>query len=86
MVAEQLIPQIEDFESFLARFNSEIDPPPSGVVGFKSIVCYRTGLDVQPVTFEVAASRFYEIKQHLTNQPLRLIDKPLIDFCCNKHY
>ncbi|MDZ7961155.1 MAG: amidohydrolase family protein [Aulosira sp. DedQUE10] len=80
VVAEQLIPQVADFEDFLARFHSELDPPPAGVVGFKSIVCYRTGLDVQPVTFEVAASRFYEIKQQLTNQPLRLVDKPLIDF------
>ncbi|OUL30195.1 amidohydrolase [Nostoc sp. RF31YmG] len=80
VVAEQLIPQIEDFETFLARFTSEIDPPPPGVIGFKSIVCYRTGLDVQPVTVEVAASRFYEIKKQLTNQPLRLVDKPLIDF------
>ncbi|BAY11241.1 amidohydrolase family protein [Calothrix sp. NIES-2098] len=80
VIAEQLIPQIADFKTFLARFTSEIDPPPPGVVGFKSIVCYRTGLDVQPVTFEVAASRFYEIKQQLTNQPLRLVDKSLIDF------
>ncbi|WP_243713840.1 amidohydrolase family protein [Nostoc sp. 106C] len=80
VIAEQLIPQIEDFATFLARFTSEIDPPPPGVIGFKSIVCYRTGLDVQPVTVEVAASRFYAIKQQLTNQPLRLVDKPLIDF------
>jgi uncharacterized protein len=80
VVAEQLIPQTEDFATFLTRFQSAIDPPPSGVVGFKSIVCYRTGLDVQPVTFEVAASRFDEIKRQLSNQPLRLVDKPLIDF------
>ncbi|WP_242046277.1 MULTISPECIES: amidohydrolase family protein [Calothrix] len=80
VLAEQLIPQSEDFASFLARFHSEIDPPPSGVIGFKSIVCYRTGLNVQPVTFEVAASRFDEIKRQLNNQPLRLVDKPLIDF------
>ncbi|WP_242045501.1 MULTISPECIES: amidohydrolase family protein [unclassified Calothrix] len=80
VLAEQLIPQSEDFASFLARFHSEIDPPPSGVIGFKSIVCYRTGLNVQPVTFELAASRFDEIKQQLNNQPLRLVDKPLIDF------
>lgn len=80
VLAEQLIPQSADFASFLARFHSEIDPPPSGVIGFKSIVCYRTGLNVQPVTFEVAASRFDEIKSQLNNQPLRLVDKPLIDF------
>jgi uncharacterized protein len=80
VVAEELIPETADFQSFLTRFHSEIDPPPPEVIGFKSIVCYRTGLDVQPVSFEVAASCFDTIKQQQTNQPLRLVDKPLIDF------
>ncbi|WP_427159397.1 amidohydrolase family protein [Aliinostoc sp. HNIBRCY26] len=78
-LAEQLIPQSPDFATFLDRFNSEIDPPPSGVVAFKSIACYRSGLHIQPVTPEVAATRFEQIKQFST-QPLRLTDKPLIDF------
>ncbi|MEH2071460.1 MAG: amidohydrolase family protein [Nostoc sp.] len=80
VLAEQLIPQIEDFETFLETFNSQLDPPPNGVVAFKSIVCYRTGLDIQPVAVDVAATNFYHLKQQLQNQPLRLINKPLIDF------
>ncbi|QIR41647.1 amidohydrolase family protein [Tolypothrix sp. PCC 7910] len=80
VIAEQLIPQVANFEDFLARFHSEIDPPPPGVIGFKSIVCYRSGLDVQPVSYEVAAFRFDEIRQTLNNQPVRLVDKQLIDF------
>ena len=80
LLAEQLIPQSEDFAQFLARFNSELDPPPLGVVAFKSIACYRSGLDIQPVADEVAAAHFALLKQQLQNQPLRLTDKSLIDF------
>ncbi|MEH1911457.1 amidohydrolase family protein [Nostoc sp.] len=80
ILAEQLIPQSEDFATFLARFNSELDPPPFGVVAFKSIACYRSGLDIQPVADEVAAAHFDLLKHQLQNQPLRLTDKSLIDF------
>ncbi len=79
-LAEELIPQADDFETFLERFISEIDPLPAGVVAFKSIVCYRTGLDIQPVPLAAAACSFYNIKQQLDSQPLRLNDKYLIDF------
>ncbi|MFN6558387.1 MAG: amidohydrolase family protein [Nostoc sp. ChiSLP01] len=80
VLAEQLIPQIENFDTFVQTFNSQLDPPPNGVVAFKSIVCYRTGLDIQPVPMDVAATNFYRIKQQPQNQPLRLVNKPLIDF------
>ncbi|MEH1939180.1 MAG: amidohydrolase family protein [Nostoc sp.] len=79
LLAEQLIPQSEDFATFLTRFNRELDPPPFGVVAFKSIACYRSGLDIQPVAEEVAAAQFALLKQQ-QNQPLRLTDKFLIDF------
>jgi uncharacterized protein len=80
VLAEQLIPQIEDFDTFVQTFTSQIDPPPNEVVAFKSIVCYRTGLDIQFVSRDVAATNFYQLKQQVQNQPLRLINKPLIDF------
>nr|WP_211176228.1 amidohydrolase family protein [Brasilonema sp. UFV-L1] len=79
-LAEQLIPQSDSFETFLEKFNSEIDPPPVGVIAFKSIVCYRTGLDIQPVPLAAAACRFYDMKQQLDYQSIRLTDKVLIDF------
>ncbi|PHJ68362.1 amidohydrolase [Nostoc linckia z18] len=80
VLAEQLIPQIEDFDTFVQTFTSQIDPPPNEVVAFKSIVCYRTGLDIQFVATDVAATNFYQLKQQVQNQPLRLVNKPLIDF------
>lgn len=52
-------------------------------MGFKSIACYRTGLDIQPVSLAAAACNFYDLKQELEHQPLRplrLANKYLIDF------
>ncbi len=84
VLAERLISEIDAFETFLEKFKSEIDPPPAEVVALKSIAAYRTGLDIQPVPGSVARSHFYALKQAQTqnasSQPLRLADKPLIDF------
>ncbi|MBK1986770.1 amidohydrolase family protein [Sphaerospermopsis aphanizomenoides BCCUSP55] len=80
VLAEKLISQIDDFETFLTAFLQEIDPPSPEVVAFKSIVCYRTGLDIRPVETAVAAAHFDDIKRQQSNQSLRLNDKPLIDF------
>ncbi|OKH48836.1 amidohydrolase [Calothrix sp. HK-06] len=80
LLAEQLIPQSPDFATFFDRFNSELDPPPHGVIAFKSIACYRSGLDIQPVAFEAAKVDFDNLKQKSSTQKIRLTDKPLIDF------
>lgn len=81
VLAEKLILQTEDFTTFLSRFIQEIDPPPPEVVAFKSIVCYRTGLEIDTVTTEVAKEHFNNLKQQLgEGRSLKLQDKPLIDF------
>jgi hypothetical protein len=53
------------------------------VAGFKSVVCYRTGLDVATVSdppAEIAALRYaYERFRESTDESLRLADKPLND-------
>ena len=80
MLAQTLFSQVEVFKTFLERFCAELDPPPPSVVAFKSIVAYRTGLEVQPVSQEMAEACFYALKQTAREQPLRLADKPLLDF------
>ncbi len=80
VLAQQILPQAQNFEEFLARFRSELDPPPSGVVAFKSIAAYRTGLEVQAVSREMAAFSFAALWPKTQGSPLRLADKPLIDF------
>lgn len=79
-LAQNLILEEENFDNFLARFRSEIDPPPTEVVGFKSIVAYRTGLDIQLTTKEQAKLAFSSLKiEQAQDKPLRLASKPLID-------
>ncbi len=80
MLAQTLFSQVEVFKTFLERFRAELDPPPPSVVAFKSIVAYRTGLEVQPVSQEMAETCFYALKQTARERPLRLADKPLLDF------
>jgi hypothetical protein len=79
-LAQNLMNEVEDFGYFLERFRSEIDPPPKGVVALKSIVAYRTGLNIQLTPQEAAEHSFYVLKQNAQDKPLRLADKPLIDF------
>ncbi|MGJ3246207.1 MAG: amidohydrolase family protein [Elainellaceae cyanobacterium] len=81
-LAEHLIYESSRFDVFLEWFRSELDPPPKGVVGFKSIAAYRVGLDVQLISTELAEESFYALKlqQERQETPIRLNDKALIDF------
>ena len=51
------------------------------VAGFKSVICYRTGLDVSAVPDPAAeAAALFSIDKPLqSNVPLQLADKPLDD-------
>jgi predicted TIM-barrel fold metal-dependent hydrolase len=79
-LAEQMIAEVSRFDVFLEWFRSELDLPPQGVIGFKSIAAYRTGLDIYPVPLEAAEDCFYDIKDATGDRPIRLSHKPLIDF------
>jgi len=59
-LAEAILPQSRQFDSFIEWFRSELDPPPDDVVGFKSAVAYRGGLDIRPVEYEEARLSFDE--------------------------
>lgn len=82
LLAEKLLSQIDEFHTFVNAFIKEIDPPSPDIVAFKSIACYRSGLDIRPVAPAVAAVHFYDFKklQKKNDLPLRLNDKQLIDF------
>ncbi|WP_203419056.1 amidohydrolase family protein [Lyngbya aestuarii] len=79
-LAENLFSQASKFETFLELFLQAIDPPPSEVIAFKSIAAYRTGLDIQITPIDFARSRFILLKKAADESPIRLVDKPLIDF------
>ncbi len=80
MLAQHVFSQVTAFETFLEQFRAALDPLPPSVVAFKSIAAYRTGLDIQPVSQAVAEACFYALKQTTGEKPLRLADKPLLDF------
>jgi len=59
------------------------------VAGFKSVVCYRTGLDVSIVPNRPAAVTamdgvYQRFRSKGKNEPLRLADKPLNDLVVRK--
>jgi uncharacterized protein len=79
-LAEQLFGECESFDDFEDRFRTHLDPVPEGVVGLKSIACYRTGLDIRPVDRATAQDDFTLLKKSTGTAPLRLTSKPLIDY------
>ena len=79
-LAETLIGPSKSFDDFIEQFQSELDPPPTEVVAFKSIAAYRSGLDISPPSLEEARSSFRALKDQTPEDRLRLSDKPLIDY------
>lgn len=76
-LAQEMLALSDNFETFLERYRAALDPPPPGVVAFKSIAAYRTGLEVQPVARERAAACFSEVSGRGL---VRLDNKPMLDF------
>jgi len=59
------------------------------VVGFKSVVCYRTGLDIpigpnRPAAVKAMNGVYDRFRSKGKNEPLRLADKPLNDLVVRK--
>lgn len=79
-LAESLLQTTEDFQEFLEQFRSQLESPLAGVIGFKSIAAYRTGLNIQAVNLESAEFSFHTIKNSAKNARIKLANKPLIDF------
>ncbi|MBI2371747.1 MAG: amidohydrolase family protein [Deltaproteobacteria bacterium] len=81
-LAETLILKGLEFEEFQAAFRAELEAAPAhGVVAFKSIVAYRSGLEVGPVTEAEARDAYEAVRREARGQErLRLVSKPLLDF------
>jgi len=79
VLAQKVLAAAPSFERFLESFRDAIQPAPEGVVAFKSIAAYRTGLDIAPVDVEVAAERFRALKRASADGVIRLDDKVLVD-------
>jgi len=80
-MAERLIAEIRTWPAFEEAFREALRHPGPGVVGFKTIVAYRTGLAVEGPDPEAARSAFQALRgQAERGERLRLAHKPLNDW------
>jgi hypothetical protein len=78
---EQLIMDSNDFRGFLDAYRASIsDLRARGIVGLKSVIAYRTGLQLEAVDSSAAAVAFAEVRETARRDGrLRIASKPLLD-------
>lgn len=81
-LAEQLIVQHPTFDHMVDAFVATVSRARAeGYVALKSIIAYRTGLDIAPVPTDEAAQAFAALKETARRQGrVRLASKPLCDY------
>src|SRR3954463_2326954 len=93
-LAEDLLAPAAGVDDFLDRYRAALDPPPTNVVGLKTIAAYRTGLDVGRPSADEARAAWEHWKQtwsarsasgdrlaeRVGHDRPRLTDKALLDF------
>ena len=78
---QQLIIQYQDFDEVVERYKLALTHArEQGYCAFKSIVAYRTGLNISEWSKDQAVSSFQEALSAIRNEQLRLAHKPLIDY------
>lgn len=79
---QRLVVTYDDFDEVIARFTEQIRAlREKGYCAFKSIVAYRTGLDIAEWSKDEAALSFAEARaQAVRKGQLRIAHKPLIDY------
>jgi hypothetical protein len=79
---ERLIVESADFDGFLAAYRETLsDLRGSGYVGMKSVIAYRSGLQIESVDRATAAAAFGPVHEAARRDGmLRIESKPLLDF------
>jgi predicted TIM-barrel fold metal-dependent hydrolase len=78
---QSLVVEARDFDEMLARFDQAlVNLRARGYVALKSIVAYRTGLNIISWTKEQALASFNEARAAIQDGKLRIQQKPLIDY------
>lgn len=78
---QDLIVEVEDFDELLARYTSALtNLRARGYVALKSIVAYRTGLNIAFWRKDQAVAAFHEAREAIRDGKLRIAQKPLIDY------
>ena len=81
-LAQALIVEHQTFDAVLDAYSARVERARAeGFVGLKSIIAYRTGLAVQPVSRSDAAAAFGPLKERARREGgVRLAAKPLTDY------
>jgi uncharacterized protein len=78
---QQLIIQYQNFDEVVDRYTLALtNAREQGYCAFKSIVAYRTGLEIAEWSKDQAVSSFQEVLLAIRNGQLRIAHKPLIDY------
>ena len=79
---ERLIVAADSFDGFLGTYREALsDLRASGYVAMKSVIAYRTGLQIEPVDRRAAAASFKPVHEAARRDGrLRIASKPLLDF------
>ena len=80
-LAERLIAELPSWSAFEEAFRAALRQPGPDVVGFKTIIAYRTGLMVEPSDSEAARAAFQSLRRQAERgERIRLAHKPLNDW------
>lgn len=79
VLAQDVLARSDSLAGFLDAFRAALDPLPDGVVSFKSIAAYRTGLQIDTVDEAAAEAAFQAHKRRHGEAAGRLDAKPLVD-------
>ncbi len=78
---QKLVVEEDDFDDLVARYRHALtNLRLHGYVALKSIVAYRTGLNILQWSKDQAAASFRLARESIRDQKLRIAHKPLIDY------
>lgn len=78
---QQLVVESDDFDELVTRYNHALlRLREHGYVALKSIVAYRTGLNITRWSKDQAVSAFQQARESIHDGQLRIEHKPLIDY------
>lgn len=78
---QQLVVESDDFDELIARYNHALlRLREHGYVALKSIVAYRTGLNITRWSKDQAVAAFQQARESIHDGQLRIEHKPLIDY------
>jgi len=78
---QSLIVQYDDLDEMVKHYSLELsDVRGRGFCALKSIVAYRTGLNIAEWSKDQTVASFAEARSAISNGQLRIVHKPLIDY------